>query len=214
MHLEEARLCALDLKFAQVTSHQQQLPPHGDTGQGPAGSSHSPRKYVLALLQFFVPWACIISDYHRSLRDLACSDTVYIVEVPQQQEQAAELMSLLQPLLQDAAVVKVMHDARCGSSGLLQQFGIQLGGVLDTQVLAGMATLAAAVPNSSSTISSGELDGASSSQAARSSAAAGNGSCSGLSNMDRVGLGKLYHAYGCPHPRKHTVGESFDQDPR
>jgi hypothetical protein len=96
---------------------------------------------------------------------------------------------------------------------LQQQFGIQLDGVLDTQVLAGMATLAAAVPNnSSSSSSSRRFDGASSSQAASSSADGSSGS--GLSDLNRVGLGKLYEAYGCPHPRKNTVGKSFDENLR
>lgn len=212
LHLEGVRLCALDLEFAQATAEQtKQYSQAQSQGQhekianpAAASNSHAPRVDVLALMQLFVP-AC---------EDLGFAATIYIVEVSQQQAEAAAALGCLQPLLQDPGVVKVMHDARCDSSVLLQQFGIQLAGVLDTQVLAGMATLAAAVPNASSSSSSGRLDGASSSQAAASSAVAGSGSGSGLSDINRVGLGKLYEAYGCPHPRKHTVGKSFDENPR
>jgi len=218
-HLQQAGLCALDLEFAQARptqqqQQQQQLGPqasnhaeHSASNVGHSSHSHSPglRIDVLAMMQLFVP--AVDSD------SISQPATIYVVEVPQQQDDAADLMSCFHELLEDSTVVKVMHDARCDSSVLQQQFGVILGGVLDTQVLVGAAAMAAAVPASSSSLLS-STDSRAEGLRGSAAAAAGSSSSSGWSDVGRVGLGKLYEAYGCPHPMKATVGKSFDANPR
>lgn len=79
---------------------------------------------------------------------------------------------------------------------LLQQFGICLDGLLDTQLLQGWASFAAAASNSGWQGSSG----------------GGGQPVAGY--MGRMGLGKLYAQYGFSHVSKEFVKQCFDADAR
>lgn len=121
--------------------------------------------------------------------------------MPEEPQTAAALLSQLQPVLEDAAVSKVMHDARWDGCVLQVQFGIELAGVLDTQLLAGLTNLAA---------------GSAGPTAAGSSTTDGSSSVAGEwgGHMDRIGLGSLFEAYGFPHPTKCNMAQAFDANPR
>lgn len=212
-HVNKAKLMALDLEFAQVIppAQQQLLPKQLQQRQSPQAATLRCRPDAcfdqLALLQLFVPAAGIHSS------------CIYLVEVPQQRQAAAAVMQHLQPLLEDEAVVKVMHDSRQDSVVLKLQFGISLRGVLDTQLLAGCAQLAGSVymPGNNAMGSSSSTQTAGNSSLAGSSGAfnaAAKTAATGAPHLGRIGLGKLYDKYGCPHPTKDKMCQAFDSDPR
>jgi hypothetical protein len=206
-HLSDAKVAALDLESAQLLSPAQAQQLLRAATQGSTTSLRDDACFdQLALLQLCVPAAGAYKPW------------VYAIEVPQQQEAAAALMRHLQPLLQDAAVVKVMHDARQDSVILQRQFGITLRGVLDTQLLAGVVGLAAALPGAPPPAAAAAAAAAATAAPQGDSAwgaasGSGNGGSSG-SYLGRLGLSKLYAAYGCPHPHKDAMRSAFDADPR
>jgi hypothetical protein len=67
---------------------------------------------TVALLQLMVPAAAAAAADGGSSDNNAWPAAVYLIEVPQQQAVAQRLLSQLQPLLEDEAVVKIVHDAR------------------------------------------------------------------------------------------------------
>jgi hypothetical protein len=242
MHLKVAKLCALDLEFAQpdapaVTNSSSSS--RGDKAGGRAASrgAHLDR---LALLQLFVPSTAAAAATSASStwqqQQQQWPAAVYLFQVPEEQQAAAALLTQLQPVLEDAAVSKVMHDARWDSCVLQAQFGISLAGVLDTQLLAGLTNLAAGSAGTAGASSGGSSSSSSSTVAGLTNLAAGsagaaaavagstagasssNSSSSGVGNWDgylgRVGLGKLYGACGLPHPTKGSMAQAFDANPR
>jgi DNA polymerase I-like protein with 3'-5' exonuclease and polymerase domains len=135
--------------------------------------------------------------------------TIYIVEVPELQPEAAHLLALLQPVLQDAGVVKVMHDTRKDSCILQQQFGVRLDHVLDTQLLAGLAAMAGSTAAGSAAAACDNAH-----QAGPPAAAGGSSSSDWDGYLGRVGLERLYEAYGFAHPLKEPMQLACDANPR
>lgn len=151
----------------------------------------------LALMQLFVPAVCG-SDRPATTAEAAAPagasaagsalmegadrdtkswpSTVYVIEVPEKATASSQLSQLLRPILESDSFIKVVQDARFDGCVLQQQLAITLRGVLDTQLLAGLAALA-----DSSTATS-----ARSSNAFR-------------ANLARVPLHELYQAYGYAH---------------
>jgi hypothetical protein len=162
-HMSLAGLAALALQVH--TAPREQPAAAGQTSSSTQGTQ-------LALLELFVPAAGGYDSW------------IYVLEVPQAQAAAAALMAHLAPLLQDAGLVKVMHDARQDSVVLQQQFGIRLGGVLDTQLLAGTAALGGGGPDSPALAAAGAQASSSSS------------------------LQRLHQSCGLPAPVPHSGGSA------
>jgi hypothetical protein len=202
-HLRSAKLCALDLEFAQP--HASAAASSSSMKTGNRAASRAAYLDRLALLQLFVPAAAPNSAGSANSSQQQWPAAIYLVQVPEPQPAAAALLQQLQPLLEDAAVSKVMHDARWDSCVLQAQFGISLAGVLDTQLLAGLTNLAAAGMAAGTTAAA---DGSSSS----SSGGGGGGGTAG--HLGRVGLGRLYEACGFPHPTKDGMAAAFDANTR
>jgi hypothetical protein len=193
-HLQSAKLCALDLEFAQP--HAPASSSSSSSKFGSRAADHAAHLDRLVLLQLFVPGAA--SSFQQQQQWPAA---IYLVQVPEAPAAAAALLQQLRPVLEDAAVSQVMHDARWDSCVLQTQFGISLAGVLDTQLLAGLTNLAAAG-------CAGSL-----------AAACGSSSSSGTvgqwsGHMGWVGLGRLYEACGFLHPTKSSMAQAFDANPR
>ena len=97
-------------------------------------------------------------------------------------------------ILQDAAV-------------LLEQFGVVLSGVLDTQLIYGLSAFAGAA-SASCTVSS--TPGATT--AARVGAGQASKTAGGIGSVARrIGLADLFELHGFDHPRKKAM---HDKDPR
>lgn len=179
---------ALDLEFAQ--------PAAASVGVAAGAGAHGRPNACwdqLALMQCAVPAVGSFDAW------------IYVLEVPEEQQPASSLMRHLAPLLQDAGVIKVMHNARQDGVVLQRQFGICLRGVLDTQLLAGCSALAGslAAPQGAQQQPEDEgKEGGSSRQAAA------------PPFLGRLGLGRLYAAYGLPHPGKDIMQQAFEANPR
>jgi hypothetical protein len=129
---------------------------------------------------------------------------IYLLALPDDQEVTQPVVQqLLGPLLTSQQLVKVMHDPRQDAAVLQQQYGVELQGVLDTQLLAGMVAAAKVT----STAAGGAGNAAAAGSSSSSSSAGGTG-------LHRVGLGALYQQYGFDHPHKKAVHAMFDQDDR
>jgi len=97
---------------------------------------------------------------------------------------------------------------------LAQQFGIQLAGVLDTQVLAGWAALGPAALGAGS---GGTPGGGEAQQGAGLPEAAADAASAWVPvsrHLGRVGLGRLYAMHGFAHPSKEAMHAVFEADPR
>jgi hypothetical protein len=217
VHLRAVKLCALDLEFAQPDASLAVASSTSSSRGGRAGGRAANRAAHLdrlALMQLFVPATAAAvaaasgsSNWQQQQQRPAA---VYIVQVPEEPHAAAALLSQLQPVLEDAAVAKVMHDARWDSCVLQAQFGISLAGVLDTQLLAGLTNLAAGTAGTAAATAAGSgIAGTSSSSSSSSTAAV---PWDGY--LGRVGLGKLLEACGFPHPTKSSMTHAFDANPR
>ncbi len=183
-HLLTTKLAAVDLEFAEDAD---------GSSSKPSSRSSRPQQKArnqLALLQLFIPEASCPAG--RKMWPAA----IYLIEVPEQPAAAALLLGRIKEVMEDSKVVKVLHDGRQDSCVLQRQLGIKLKGVLDTQLLAGLAALAAAA------------DGSSHSSNSSSSSSCWDG------YLGRSGLGRLYEVYGFPHPTKSSMCKSFDANPR
>ncbi|WIA12322.1 hypothetical protein OEZ85_012377 [Tetradesmus obliquus] len=158
--------------------------------------------------QLFVPAAAANSSSQQQQQQQQPA-AIYLVQVPEAQLAAAALLQQLRPLLEEAAICKVMHDARWDSCVLQAQFGVTLAGVLDTQLLAGLTNLAARSAGQSAAAAAAAADRAADGGGSSSSAA-----CQWDGAMGRVGLGRLYEACGFPEPTKGSMAAAFDANPR
>jgi hypothetical protein len=209
VHLRAAKLCAVDLEFAQPDAPPVDSSTSTSRGGRAGGRAANRGAHLdrLALLQLFVPATAAAaaasgsSNWQQQQQQRPAA--VYIVQVPEEPHAAAEVLTQLQPVLEDATVSKVMHDARWDSCVLQAQFGISLAGVLDTQLLAGLTNLAAGCAGIAA--GSSTVDGSSSSSIVTEQ-------WDGY--LGRVGLGRLLEACGFPHPTKSTMAQAFDVNPR
>jgi hypothetical protein len=188
LHVQAAQLAALDLVIGPTTA--------ACSSRG-GGSSQQ-----LLLVQWLVPSATM---EHLGK---CWPATIYAVVMPEQQQGLK--LAQLQQVLEDSHIIKVIHDARSAAKLLLQQHDIQLNAVLDTQLLAGVAALAAAASSASG-------------EGSRSSTVRANGQCSSSGGsgaarrsdwLRRASLTELYRAYSYPLPEDEEGWSRLGSTPR
>jgi hypothetical protein len=184
-------------------------------------SSHSPDKLQLEMVQVFAPAtntseqaAGSGSSSSRGSSSGGGSGSfagcIYLLALPDDQEVTQPVMQqLLGPLLTSQQLVKVMHDPRQDAAVLQQQYGVELQGVLDTALLAGVVAAA-----------DGTSAGGRAAQGSHALAAADAGSkclqliAQAVSSHRDITIDALYQQYGFDNPHKRAVHAMFDQDDR
>jgi hypothetical protein len=197
------------------------LPRSSDGGSSRRRRSSSSNSLQLGMLQVFAAattsteQAADIGSSRSSQNSSSSSGgsssfarCIYLLALPDDPEVTQPVVQqLLGPLFTSQQLVKVMHDPRQDAAVLQQQYGVELQGVLDTQLLAGVVAAADGITpaGAAGNPTNGSVLGA----------AADAGSIAEIVNSLRdVTINALYQQYGFDHPHNQAVHAMFDMDDR